>query len=270
MTDKPVRFQTFLQEEVDKVKSVYSPVRSGLLLRVLKRKARPRSLHPTPDDVFCNPKIGPNNSIIRQYADEYRQAFLPKHSYSTQDGLRSPIMVHKARPDGYLILNGHHRWAAALRVGVPKVRIRIVNLTGEQDIHDMLSRSTSDRRVTLDLDEVVFCSPEDPFPEPRFRFPYRCFFRERVRLGVPALFHYLIRNGYDIWVYTSKLYSMDYIRFYFRYWNVRLAGIVTGAGRIVAGRGAFGEELKKKMETHYRSTTHIDGNGVTRIFSGSR
>ena len=269
MADKPIPFQDFLQEEVARVKSVYYPVRAGFLQRVFKRQARPQSLHPNPDDIFCDPKIGPNFGIINGYADDYRQPFLPKYSFK-QDSLREPIMVHKARPDGYLILNGHHRWAAATQVGIPKVKIRIVNLTREKDIHDMLSRSRTDRRVTLDLDEVVFCSPEDSFAEPHFRFPVRCFYKERVRLGVPALFHYLIQNGYDIWVYTSKLYSMEYIRFYFRHWNVRLAGIVTGAGRKVAGSSAFGDELKKKMETHYRSTMHIDGNAVTRTFSGRK
>ena len=38
-----------------------------------------------------------------------------------------PVIVHKMQPDGYLILNGHHRWAAALKTGLDKIRAEIIN-----------------------------------------------------------------------------------------------------------------------------------------------
>ncbi|MBP3241914.1 MAG: ParB N-terminal domain-containing protein [Oribacterium sp.] len=36
-------------------------------------------------------------------------------------GWGDPIIVEKMYPDGYMILNGHHRWAAATRLGLKKV-----------------------------------------------------------------------------------------------------------------------------------------------------
>ncbi|MCR4831375.1 MAG: hypothetical protein K5883_07980 [Pseudobutyrivibrio sp.] len=55
-----------------------------------------------------------------------------------------------------MILNGHHRWAVALRLGYSNIPVKIVNLTHESDIKQILSNSTHDKRVTMDLDEVVF------------------------------------------------------------------------------------------------------------------
>ena len=51
------------------------------------------------------------------------------------------IMVQKIHPSGYMILNGHHRWAAALRLGIKRVPIKILNLTHEDDIINIIERS---------------------------------------------------------------------------------------------------------------------------------
>ena len=45
--------------------------------------------------------------------------------------VNEPIPVEKMYPEGYMILNGHHRWAAALRLGQPEIPVKIVNLTHE-------------------------------------------------------------------------------------------------------------------------------------------
>ena len=87
----------------------------------------------------------------------------------TDSGAKEPVMVEKTRPDGYMILNGHHRWAAAYRVGLRKLKIKIVDLTTQRDIRKMLENATSDKRVTLDLDEVVFRPATDPYLEQSLR-----------------------------------------------------------------------------------------------------
>ena len=71
-----------------------------------------------------------------------------------QSIMDDPITVEKVHPDGYMILNGHHRWAAAMRVGIKMIPVKIVNLTNEVDIEKMLRASNNDKRATLDLDEV--------------------------------------------------------------------------------------------------------------------
>lgn len=264
-------FQDYLKQEIERVNGVYYPVRASFLRRVLVKNAKCKKLHPNPEDEFCFPDIGPNYQIISKYEKEYKRAETCGVVENGFDGgINDPLIVQKSMPDGYMLMNGHHRWAAAIRIGKKRVKIKIVNLTQEGDIRAMLQRSSSDVRVTLDLDEVVFSAEGDSPLEKPLRFPLDRFYRERLRLGVPALFHFLNERGYDIWVYTSKYYSMEYIRFFFRHWHVRLTGIVTGAGR-KAPRGLGGAEaMNRLIEKKYKTTFHIDREAVMRVTGGTK
>ncbi len=271
MKSEPIQFQTFLEQEINRVKGVYYPVRAGFLRRALIRHAQTISLHPNPDDEFCSPEIGPNYGIIAKYEQQYKKNVFFKSGTGTESSeTYDPLMVQRARPDGYLILNGHHRWAAAFRSGMTSVSVKIVNLTQEKDIRKMIQDSKTDKRVSLDLDEVVFGAPGDAHLEKPMPFPLNHVFRERLRQGVPALFRYLTDHGYDIWVYTAKYCSVEHIRWYFKYCSVRLAGIITGTGRKDARGIDPSGDLKKLMENQYRSTVHIDNNLIVRTLTGSR
>ncbi len=271
MEENLIRFQEFLKEEIDRVRGGYYPVKAGFLRRILVRHAWTRKLHPNPEDEFCLPEIGPSYSIIgmyqRQYADRRDKIVGPRQE--SGGNIRESIIVQKARPDGYLILNGHHRWAAAFRAGVSTVKIKIVNLTQERDVRKMLQDSRSDRRVAIDLDEVVFCAEDDPAAEKPLRFPLNRFYPERIRKGIPALFHYFNERNIDIWVYTSKYCSVEYIRYLFKHRNAALAGIVTGTARKAPKGSDTAGKLKKMLETKYRSAIHIDRDLVIRTFRDS-
>ena len=117
-------------------------------------------------------------------------------------------------------------------------------------------------RVSFDLDEVVFRPAGDDGMEKSLPFPLRNIYKQRLRRGIPALFRYLNKKGYDIWVYTAGYYSADYIQRLFRKYGVHVTGAVTGTGRKTSGSA----EEKKKMETliaaKYPETVHIDGETV--------
>lgn len=264
-------FQVFLDKEVNKVKGIYYPVKAGFLRRVLIRKALCRKLHPNPDDEFCFPEIGPNYQIISGYEKDYRiikRNASRKHTMT--GGIAEPIMVEKVHPDGYMILNGHHRWAAALHTGIRSLSVRIVDLTQEKDIREMLQAGSFDRRAALDLDEVVFCSTDDPYTEKALPFPLNRIYRERIRLGVPALFHTLHNNGCDIWVYTSQYYSLGYLRYYFKHYRVPVTGIVTGTARKAPRGSDTMKELNRMLDTKYSSTIHIDRDMILCTSGDSR
>ena len=120
-------------------------------------------------------------------------------------------------------------------------------------------------RVSFDLDEVLFVSPQTHRTEPALPFPTRKVYKERLRLGVPALFRYLNKNGYDVWVYTAGYYSADYIRRLFKKYHVHISGAVTGLGR----KTADGAKVRKEMETlignKYPITIHIDSDMLLRV-----
>ena len=253
------KFDAFIAEEIKKIKGVYVPVKAGILRRALIRWAPCKKLHPNPDDEFCMPKVGPNYGIISDYMNRFREERRHSRQYCDER-----LVVERIRPDGYLILNGHHRWAAALQLGYPSIPVEIVDLTTETDIREILKSSNHDKRVTLDLDEVVFAKGDAPAEKP-LPFPTCKVYKERIRLGVPALFRYLNKKGYDVWVYTAGYYSADYIQRLFKKYHVHISGAVTGLGR----KTADGAKVRKEMETlignKYPVTIHIDNDLLLRV-----
>lgn len=262
MPGKDTRFGKYLAAEVRKYSGVYVPVKANALLCQLKRRARIASVHPNPNDEFCHPKIGPNYQIIGEYEHQFREAY--RHSYNYCD---EPVIVQKIRPDGYMLLNGHHRWSAAWRLGYKRIPVKLVNLTQETDIVKALENSVHDRRVTLDLDEVVFRKADDALTEKPLRFPFRKLYPERLRLGIPALFHFFARSGYDIWVYSANYYSMGYIRALFRRYHVSLSGIITGTARKTAVDPEARKRVEKMLANKYPFTLHIENDAMQLICS---
>ena len=265
MAGSNTAFDEFIASEVKKYKGVYVPVKAGILQRALIRWAPCASLHPNPDDEFCSPKVGPNYQIISEYMYSFRL-----ERQSSKQYCEEPLIVEKIRPDGYMILNGHHRWAAALQLGFRRIPIEIVDLTQEMDIRNILRYSKHDRRVTLDLDEVVFRPAGDDPAEKPLPFPLRNIYKQRLRLGIPALFHYLNKKGYDIWVYSAGYYSADYIQRLFRKYGVHVTGAVTGTGRKTGENKELRRELEALITAKYPETVHIDDEAVLRIFSRTK
>ena len=265
MAEKDVHLEKFITDELDRYKSIYVPVKSSPLRRALVRKVSCSKLHPNPNDEFCLPEVGPNYAIISSYEQKFRSKYVTEYKMGiTYQEDSEALTVERIRPDGYMILNGHHRWAAARRVGERRVPVKIVNLTHEEDILASLRKSSNTRRVTLDLDEVVFRDKLGAAAEKRLPFPLSLRFREPLRLGVPALFRFLKRNGYDVWVYTSKYHSMDYLEHYFKAYRTWVSGVVTGMAR--SSRGTSGE-MEKLLRGRYTTTVHIDRDSVLRVDS---
>ena len=257
-------FEVFLEKEIEKGKGVYFPATAGFLRRAFIKHLPCGTLHPNPQDEFCSPEIGPNYEIISRYEQDFRILKESQGYEYLKSAVCEPIEVERIHPDGYMILNGHHRWAAALRTDMKKLRVRIVDLTQEKDIRKMLSASRSDRRVTLDLDEVVFRPETDPFLEKPLRFPIRRIYKERLRRGIPGLFYLLNRLGYDIWVYTANNLSLDYLRYYFKHYHTHVDGIITGAARKMEDGSRLQEELSKAINAKYAVTVHVDNSTVVR------
>ena len=279
-------FSAFLAEEISKVKGIAYPVKAGFLRRVFIRRAACSKLHPNPNDEFCSREIGPNYEIMSRYMSEYRRVLTgsldpvfintaarrsceadwggsdEKNSEGSSLGER--ILVERIHPDGYMILNGHHRWGAACRIGLDTLPIRIVDLTQESDFRKMLASSASERRVSLDLDEVIFRPADDPYLEKPLRFPLNRIYRERLRLGIPALFHMLNSDNYDIWVYTAGYYSLDYLRYCFKHYSIRVTGIVTGMARKAPSGTDTRKEMEALLNSKYKTAVHIDNDTVIR------
>ena len=117
-------------------------------------------------------------------------------------------------------------------------------------------------RVSFDLDEVLFVSPETHKTEPPPFFPMNMIFRERLRLGTPELIRKLQEMGYEVWVYTSSFRSERYITFLFRLYGIRFDGIVNGNRHLKEVQRNNRTVLPQKMPSHYRISLHIDDETV--------
>ena len=113
-------------------------------------------------------------------------------------------------------------------------------------------------RISFDLDEVLFVSPDDFEVEPPLRFPLNRMFPERLRKGTPYLINELQRRGFEVWVYTSSFRSDVYIRTLFRYYGIKFDDIVNGFRHNEEVQGSNGSTLPQKMPTRYRISLHID------------
>ena len=261
MAGNQTRLEAYVAEEISKYAGIYVPLRSSLFRRILVTKSACKKLHPNPNDEFCDPKVGPSYEVISKYENDIKI----KGRSNDEKVFDSPLIVERMYPDGYMILNGHHRWAAAMQMNIKKVPVHITNLTQASDIQKMLKKAKHNKRVTLDLDEVVFLYDAQEKAEKEMIFPFNRFFKARLRLGVPALFHYLKTNGYDIWVYTDKYFSLDHIRHYFKLYHTKVDGIVTGSSRKSRTSAVEKKKLQAMFAMQYPITLNIDLQSVIRV-----
>ena len=117
-------------------------------------------------------------------------------------------------------------------------------------------------RVSFDLDEVLFVSPETHKTEPPLPFPLNRIFKERLRLGTPSLIHELQALGYEVWIYTSSFRSERYIRWLFRFYGVRFDGIVNAQRHLKEVQRSNRTTLPQKLPNRYRISLHVDDESV--------
>ena len=110
-------FNTYLEKEIKKYNGIAFPVKSSVWERAFVTRVNCLDLHPNPDDEFTKPGVGPSYRIISEYEQKIRTL---SHDNGTNP-LNDAIIVEKMHPEGYMIVNGHHRWAAFYRVGWKKV-----------------------------------------------------------------------------------------------------------------------------------------------------
>ncbi len=268
MAASHTEFDDYIASQVRKYKGIGMPRKAGMFERMFFKKLPCDRLHPNPADEFCFPEIGPSYRIIGEYEEKIRKA----QQYEL-DVFDEPVLVEKMSPDGYLILNGHHRWAAAMRCGVKQIPVKIVNLTQETDIEKIIENSKHDKRVSLDLDELVFASGNTELLMKPLAFPRGLTYKERIRIGIPAIFHFLAKQGYDIWLYTSSYYSYDYIKHLLRLYNAHVDGVITGTKRKLEKNEentAKISRIKELFNANYMETLTIDSLGIVHTIRGQK
>ena len=117
-------------------------------------------------------------------------------------------------------------------------------------------------RVSFDLDDVLFVSPESYETEPAPGFPYNRLFPDRLRKGTPQLIHDLQKRGYEVWIYTSSYRTEVYLRALFRAYGIRFDGIVNAQRHNSEVQRGRSEQLPQKLPNFYHISLHIDDESV--------
>ncbi|MBE5909577.1 HAD family hydrolase [Pseudobutyrivibrio sp.] len=127
----------------------------------------------------------------------------------------------------------------------------------------MKSHETTEKmRVSFDLDEVLFVSPDTHKTEKPLIFPLNKIFKERLRLGTTELINELQNLGYEVWVYTSSFRTEKYIKWLFRFYHVRFDGIVNAQRHLKEVQGNNKTILPQKLPSRYRISLHIDDENI--------
>lgn len=127
---------------------------------------------------------------------------------------------------------------------------------------DVSSKNKENIKISFDLDEVLFVSPNTHKTEPMLPFPLNKIFIERVRYGAPKLINELQSRGYEVWIYTSSYRTERYIRTLFRCYGVKLHEIVNAQRHLKEVQRDKKETLPQKLPNRYRISLHIDDEEV--------
>ena len=115
-------FYTRIREDLKLTEGNRELVKAGFLDKLRIRKVPTDQLHVNPVDEFSMPDIGPNEAIIENYSRIAR-----RNQATFRDVFEEPVLVCRMAMGGYMIQNGHHRWAGAVKARVPTIRIQVMD-----------------------------------------------------------------------------------------------------------------------------------------------
>ena len=113
-------------------------------------------------------------------------------------------------------------------------------------------------RVSFDLDDTLFASPDNFKTEAELKFPLNKIFKERLRFGTKELMQYLREQDIEIWVYTTSFRSEKYIRGLFKCYGIRLDSVVNGERHAKEVQANKKEAMPSKYPSKYGIDLHID------------
>lgn len=244
-------------DDVKKYDGIRKIVKAGLIERYTVKHCSPQKLHPNPEDEFSMESVGPNLGIVGEYTNQIK--LLMRHPIT--DIFEEPIIVEKMEPDGYLLLNGHHRWFAALRMNVEKVHIRIVNVVNAKDIGRMMKNTQNTKLVSFDFDEVLLAAAgmkEAPLTSGLFENKYK----QRLRIGAPEVIRAFKDKGYDTCIYTSEYWDEEEFKDFFSLYGLEIDIIVNGVNDKRNNVSGNAEHIKEMLRDKYKLIAHVDNEAV--------
>lgn len=231
---------------------LYSPVKASVIERIITRKVPVDKIHPNPADEFSDPKIGPSFEIIGNYEKRF---VITKNI--KKDEYDDPLMVEKLANGEYMLLNGHHRWFAAIRTGIKYAPVQLVNVTLEDNIYETIKNSNSRMCVSFDLDEVLLTDGSVVPTDKKLIWPFSKLYKKFLRSNVGVLVNELRAMGFDVWIYSGEFYSEEYIKLLFTLNGAKVDGIINGLSKLKTRK-----KIQKAFADKYELSLHIDNDSI--------
>lgn len=245
-------YNKYVTEDLKVHKGLSHPVKSSVISRIRAKKVDPKKLHPNPFDEFSMDNIGPNWNIVGDYEKSIRQ-----NIKKGVDIFEDPLTAVRLDKGGYMLLNGHHRWMAALNLRLKKIPIKLVNITQDEDIYKVINKSKRNKCVTIDFDEVLF-SPEVWASQDEIPTLLRRVYKNNIRENASLLVREFQRMNYDVWIYTGSYLSEQYINGLFAINKCHVDGVVNGLN----GK-KNPQKLRDIFREKYSTIVHVDNEALT-------
>ena len=253
MLSKSDIYKKYVTDDVINRKGLLHSVKSPFYMRIKAKMINPSKLHPNPDDEFSMENIGPNWEIIANYEKNIKINLMKSGKV-----FEEPLAGVKLNNGEYMLLNGHHRWMAAMNLGIKKVPVSIINITSEEDIYRVVNKSSRNICVTIDLDEVLLA-------DKTFRFPLSALYKKNIRDNSSLLIRELHRMNFDVWVYTGSYKSEEYVRGLFFFNNSKIDGMVNGVN---GGKNAL--KIRDIFRNKYKYIVHVDNYMLTCVNTATK
>lgn len=245
-------YQKLVLDDIKRLIGISRPVRSSILHRLLIRKLPITALHPNPNDEFCDPQIGPNEGIIADYMKAYRV-----NQLHGDPPISEKLTVERMSTGGYMLLNGHHRWMAAAKMGLEQVPVSVVNTVTEEEIISAVNRSDKQMCVSFDLDEVLLTDCNSDQADHPLPFPYNLLLKKTLRKNAGAMINELQMQGFDVWVYSGSAISVEEVQRIMSLHHTKISGIVN----FVKGKKPS-PTLKQAFRSKYVLSVHVDNESI--------
>lgn len=246
--------------DLDNNGGLYSPVKAGVLERIITKKVSVDKIHPNPADEFSDPKIGPSFEII----GNYEKRFVITRNIK-KDEFDDPLMVEKLANGEYMLLNGHHRWFAAIRTGIKYAPVQLVNVISEDNIYETIKNTNSRMCVSFDFDEVLLTDGNIVPYDKKLIWPFSKLYKKSLRNNVGVLVNELRAMGVDVWIYSGEFYSEEYIKLLFTLHGSKVDGIINGLSKMKTRK-----KIQKAFADKYELSLHIDNESIMCVETGTK
>lgn len=114
-------------------------------------------------------------------------------------------------------------------------------------------------RISFDVDDTLVCYQEGSVYEPD-RVPWflRPWFREPLRSGARDLMRELVRDGHEVWIYTTSLRAPAHMKWWLRCYGIPISGVVNDAIHMKYLKANGYDYGPSKLPSAWHIDLHVD------------